>query len=95
MSHTKNINIVHAKTQTANNSRPVYLSDETGRKLCAVWGSDEQRYANAALWANAPQMLELLKDYADTNKNVTDENPFVKKVRDIIKAVEEGEEYGS
>lgn len=88
MNHTININIVHAKTGTANGIVPVYLSDQTGRKLCAVWGNEEQRYANATLWANSPDMYELLKDISTFYQNTSDENPIAKRIRQILGAID-------
>lgn len=89
MNHTRNIIIAHAKAATANNAVPVYLEcEETGKKLAAIWGNEEQRYANATIWAISPQMYALIKDMAEFYQNTTDENPIARRIREIIKAVE-------
>lgn len=89
MTHTRNIIISHAKTGTANGAVPVYLEcEETGKKLAAIWGNEGQRYANASLWANSPQMYELLKDISTFYQNTSDENPIAKRIRDILGAID-------
>tara|TARA_Y100000310_G_C20211144_1_gene591379 strand:- start:327 stop:620 length:294 start_codon:yes stop_codon:yes gene_type:complete len=38
----------------------VYIIDSKGRKIAALWGSAEEKIANAELWASAPDLQEAL-----------------------------------
>lgn len=83
--HTKNLIITHAKTATANNTVPVYLEDETGRKVCALWGKDRERMANANLWSHASQMRDMLDEILKSE--FTGTNGFVGMGKEISKLI--------
>lgn len=43
-----------------------YVTDANGRKIAALWGSDEEKAANARLFSAAPELLEALRRAKDT-----------------------------
>lgn len=49
-----------AQTFSANGGFHLYLTDNTGRKIAALWGKEDEKIANAKLISAAPELLASL-----------------------------------
>lgn len=50
-----------SSSPTANGSFHLYLADEGGRKVAALWGGNDEKMANGYLWSAAPELYAALE----------------------------------
>ncbi len=52
---------IASSTPTNNGAHHVYVADNEGRKIAAIWGSNGERVNTARLVASAPELYEALQ----------------------------------
>ena len=73
------LQIIEAKTLSAGDRWHVYLADKSGRKIAALWGAQEEKTANAYLFAVAHELLGVL----EMAYRALDDGDFIPQMEEI------------
>lgn len=81
-------NVVESMTKTANGCGHIYLVDANGRKIAALWGTLDEKVANASLFIAAPELLDAAEGLLKFLRISLNAGPLSENPKEEIKYLE-------